>query len=296
MGREQTEVKAQSEQLLEGPLKHARAAALAAALVPLASVAAAPAVAQDFCSGGTQVGNYVWYDTNNNGVQDAGESGIGNAVVSLEFLSSGDPTMASGTDESGFYQFRDLCPGSYRILVQIPNGMQPSPAYAGGNAAQDSDGVADGVGNSVAEVTVPEFGFVVNDVIDFGFWQAPVQQPGTGTPGYWKNHPEAWPVSEITVGGRTYTRDEAIAWMWTSGSDKTLTMFNSLVSAMLNVKIGNDGNCVASTIESANTWMATYGPVGSRVHASSLAWKRGEPMHRLMDNYNNGMLCAPHRN
>jgi hypothetical protein len=33
----------QTKQLLEGPLKHIRAAALAAALVPLASVFAAPA-------------------------------------------------------------------------------------------------------------------------------------------------------------------------------------------------------------------------------------------------------------
>ena len=35
-----------------------------------------------------------------------------------------------------------------------------------------------------------------------------------------------------------------------------------------------------------------YGPVGSGVHAASFAWKVGEPLHRLMDNYNNGMLCA----
>ncbi len=41
--------------------------------------------------------------------------------------------------------------------------------------------------------------------------------------------------------------------------------------------------------------MATYGPVWKGVHAASYAWKIGEPLHRLMDNYNNGMLCAPHR-
>ena len=35
--------------------------------------------------------------------------------------------------------------------------------------------------------------------------------------------------------------------------------------------------------------------VGTGVHASSFAWKIGEPLHRQMDNYNNGMLCAPHR-
>ena len=71
-------------------------------------------------------------------------------------------------------------------------------------------------------------------------------------------------------------------------------MFSSLVSAKLNVFIGNDGSCVNGTIGKANTWMATY-PLGSNVAASSLAWKIGEPWHRLMDNYNNGMVCAPHR-
>ncbi len=72
-------------------------------------------------------------------------------------------------------------------------------------------------------------------------------------------------------------------------------MFSSLVPAKLNVLIGNDGSCVSSTISAADQWMATNGPVGNGVHAASLAWKLGEPLHRQLDNYNNGMLCAPHR-
>ena len=32
------------------------------------------------------------------------------------------------------------------------------------------------------------------------------------------------------------------------------------------------------------------------VAGSSDAWKLGEPMHQLMDAYNNGLLCAAHRN
>jgi hypothetical protein len=122
-----------------------------------------------------------------------------------------------------------------------------------------------------------------------------VEQPGTGTPGYWKNHPEAWPVASITVGGVSYTKDQAIAWLKKVGKDKTTTMFSSLVPAMLNVLIGNDGSCVNPTIAAANAWMATYGPVGSGVHASSAAWTAGEPLHITLDNYNNGRLCAPHR-
>lgn len=81
---------------------------------------------------------------------------------------------------------------------------------------------------------------------DFGFTQSAVTNPGTGTPGYWKNHPEAWPVQTITIGTTTYTKAQAIALLEQVGKDKTLTMFSSLVPAILNVTLGNDSSCVAS--------------------------------------------------
>jgi hypothetical protein len=62
---------------------------------------------------------------------------------------------------------------------------------------------------------------------------------------------------------------QALGWLSKVGKDKTTTMFSSLVSAMLNVHIGNDGACVNATIAAANSWMATYGPVGKGVAGSS---------------------------
>ncbi|MGH9348718.1 MAG: post-COAP-1 domain-containing protein [Vicinamibacterales bacterium] len=53
--RRHGELREKTQQLLQGSLKHARAAALAAALVPLAAVAASTAVAQDIGSGGPAV-------------------------------------------------------------------------------------------------------------------------------------------------------------------------------------------------------------------------------------------------
>ena len=34
---------------------------------------------------------------------------------------------------------------------------------------------------------------------------------------------------------------------------------------------------------------------GSAVAGSSAAWKVGEPLYLMLDAYNNGLLCAPHR-
>jgi len=284
----ESELHGETQRLLQGPLKHVRAAALAAALVPLASVAVAPAAAQTSCptSAGVGIAGFVWFDANGNGLQDPGEAGIGGAVVSLS-----DGSLTS-TDPDGIYVFEPV-PGDYAVLVQIPPGTQATLANVGPDDAVDSDGVSDGFGNSVAPVTVVDGGCEVNT--DFGFSTPTVAQPGTGTPGYWKNHPEAWPVASLSIGGTTYTKAQILSWLDGGGKDKTLTMMSSLASAMLNLLVGNDSSCVATTIDGANAWMATYGPAGSKVAASSFAWKQGEPLHRQMDNYNNGMLCAPHR-
>ena len=158
----------------------------------------------------------------------------------------------------------------------------------------DSDGVADDIGQQrrAGDARARRDGSTPMSIS--GSVVTAVSQPGTGTPGYWKNHPEAWPVRRITIGGKLYTTAQAITWLEQRWQGQDHTMFASLVSAKLNVLYDNDASCVASTIDLADAWMA-YGPVGSGVHASSLAWKIGEPLHRLMDNYNNGMLCAPHR-
>jgi len=117
--------------------------------------------------------------------------------------------------------------------------------------------------------------------------------PGTGTPGYWMNHPEAWPVQQITIGGVTYTKDQAITRIKLPVvNDKTQTMFAALVAAKLNVLNGCEDDCIAATIALADTWMATY---PSPVRAKSQAWRDGEPLSKTLDSYNNGELCAPAR-
>ena len=125
----------------------------------------------------------------------------------------------------------------------------------------------------------------------------PVCPPGTGTPGYWMNHPEAWPVEEITIGGEDYTTEEAIGYMGPGKGDKTITMFKALVAAKLNVLIGNPSLCIAQTIDDADAWMAINGPVGGDgVRAKSDAWQvDGEQLYEELDLYNNGELCAPSR-
>lgn len=168
----------------------------------------------------------------------------------------------------------------------------------------EQDGVADAYlwpfrpdtnfGNATPLYTGDLNGYEKISLVRF-FINIPPPSPGTGTPGYWKNHPGAWPVEGITIGGVYYTKAEAIAMMNTAPSgDMTYVMFMALVAAELNVMIGNDSSCIADTITAAQNWM-WQNPLGSGVAGRSTAWEIGEPLYEKLDAYNNGLLCAPSR-
>jgi hypothetical protein len=54
--------------------------------------------------------------------------------------------------------------------------------------------------------------------------------------GYWKNHPEAWPVTSLSMGGQTYTQAELLAIMNTPvKSDASLILAYQLIAAKLTI-------------------------------------------------------------
>ncbi len=289
----QHELQEKTQQLLQGPLKHIRAAALAAALLPLASVAATPAAAQVGCppSSGGFCG-VVFNDANNNGIQDTIETGI--EGVKIQATDSFGNVFDTETGPGGSY-ILPVESGSYTIGALIPSSAQPSLSNQGSDLF-DSDATKIVSGYSALDITIDFSGAD----IDFGFYTPPANSnaPGTGTPGFWKNHPDAWPVSSITIGGISYPKATAIMWLGKVGKDKTTTIFASLVSAKLNQLMGNEDSCIAGSmgaVVTADAWLAAH-PVGSNVLASSAYWQQIEPTHQTLDAYNNGLLCAPHRN
>ncbi|KYF63987.1 hypothetical protein BE11_05730 [Sorangium cellulosum] len=125
----------------------------------------------------------------------------------------------------------------------------------------------------------------------------PAAAPGTGTPGYWKNHESAWKVSSMTIGGKTYTKAQLLDIISrpTKG-DVTYIIAKHLIVAKLNVGIGNQSSCIEDTIAKADAWLKQY-PLGTNVkeNGKNTPWTIGQPLAETLDNYNNGRLCAPHR-
>ncbi len=84
------------------------------------------------------LGDFVWNDTNANGIQDAGEPGIENVTVEL-FNGSGVSQGTTTTNASGIYAFTNLTPGDYYLTFTPPAGFVFSPQNAGGDDSVDSD-------------------------------------------------------------------------------------------------------------------------------------------------------------
>ena len=85
------------------------------------------------------LGDYVFEDLDADGVQDAGEKGIGGATVKL--LQDGNVIATAKTGEDGKYYFEDLYPGDYQVEFITPDGFSmASLANVGSDDAVDSDG------------------------------------------------------------------------------------------------------------------------------------------------------------
>lgn len=78
----------------------------------------------------TLLGNWVWFDANNNGIQDTGERGVAGVCVNL-LDASGTLLERTTTDSNGFYAFNARAGAAYQIEVVKPVGYEFSPQNIG---------------------------------------------------------------------------------------------------------------------------------------------------------------------
>ena len=89
------------------------------------------------------VGDFVWEDTNENGVQDGTESGLENVTVGL-YNTSDVNVKTTTTDDKGKYSFPNVSPGTYYVKVTPPAGFEPTDQYMGGDTDKDSNADTNG--------------------------------------------------------------------------------------------------------------------------------------------------------
>jgi cysteine-rich repeat protein len=118
----------------------------------------------------------------------------------------------------------------------------------------------------------------------------------TFTQGYWKNHPEAWPVMSLTLGGVMYTQqqlldilDEPVV------GNGALALAHQLIAAKLNVAFGAPDDDIDDAIDDADALLAglTLPPIGSGTLDPSVT----SDLVEELDDFNNSKLrgdaCEP---
>ncbi len=85
-----------------------------------------------------KLGDLVWLDSNNNGLQDDGEPGVAGVLVRL--IDQNNNTIAYDiTDSEGKYEFDKVIPGTYTIEFSSHEGYLPAQTNAG-DTEKDSNG------------------------------------------------------------------------------------------------------------------------------------------------------------
>jgi len=112
------------------------------------------------------LGDFVWLDSNANGIQDAGEAGLAGVDVRLCDADGNALEANAVTDANGGYRFENVLPGNYRVLFAVPAGYLLSATFEGDSTALDSDAAPE-TGLTPA-VAVPEG--ATNMTLDAGMW------------------------------------------------------------------------------------------------------------------------------
>jgi large repetitive protein len=123
------------------------------------------------------IGDRLWLDEDSDGIQDAGEPGLGNVEVNLYDPSGLTLLATTVTDNEGNYIFTQLAPAAYIVRVAT-TGSNALPAGLAANPTYDLDGVVT-AHQAVVNLLIGQNNFDA----DFGYnWAATTNVVnGTGT-------------------------------------------------------------------------------------------------------------------
>jgi hypothetical protein len=113
------------------------------------------------------------------------------------------------------------------------------------------------------------------------------------TQGFWKNHPDAWPIQQLELGNVSYTEDQLLDILHQPvQGNGLLALAHQLIAAKLNIANGAPNDCINETIADADDLIGdlVVPPIGNGFLDPNVT------AHDVMalDDYNNGRLCAPH--
>ena len=110
------------------------------------------------------------------------------------------------------------------------------------------------------------------------------------TQGYWQANPDAWPVSSLSLGTQTYTKDELLRLLATPArGDASVVLAQQTIAALLNIANGVDPTPVAGTLAHADALFSSFsGKLPYGVKSSTVTGQAMVADAVLLDQFNKG--------
>ncbi|NNE65788.1 MAG: hypothetical protein HKN33_04415, partial [Pyrinomonadaceae bacterium] len=161
------------------------------------------------------IGNRVWFDTDDDGIIDPGESGISGVSVSVLLDSDsngvpdtpGSPLQTITTDANGYYRFDSLQANNYVVRID-PSNFGPSAILEGyrnttgtNTADADSSGASSNAENGVSPTSAPDVltdGLLSNS-INLAPASEPTSEPDVPTSGPYAGQGSLDQFADMTV-------------------------------------------------------------------------------------------------
>ena len=109
--------------------------------------------------------------------------------------------------------------------------------------------------------------------------------------GYWKNHPDQWPLNQLLLGNNAYDKEQLLAILHQPVRGNGLVLLaHQLIAAKLNIANGADASCIEQTLADADALIGDLlvPPVGD----GYLQPEDVSALADILDDYNEGDLCA----
>lgn len=204
----------------------------------------------------------------------SGPSATGNALVTYDGMTSADLTQGGVNDRFVMGLTSDLGSAAvvtvYTDATHFSQASVPVPALPAGTftnvdvlfasfTAAGPDGGASFANVSAITVFIDGSTEAVDVAINYFVATHPPIFFQPLSPGYWKNHPCAWPVDELTLGSQTYTKCQLLKIMrMPKRGDASLILAFQLIAAKLNILSGADPTEIDPLVGQGDALLAGY--------------------------------------
>ena len=211
------------------------------------------------------LGDWVWLDKNQDGIQDVGEPGIDGILVSLHDC-DGNFISSDITHGMGFYELNGFESGDYQVHFTLPEGYAFTAMRAESDTTLDSDvDPLTGFTTCLTLVdTIPE------PSIDAGMYFETMPAGCAHGKGYWKNHlDEVAGLLPITLGEddgekSLVVSDTDVAYdvlqqhTYGEPSIGITKVYAHLLTAKLSIANGADGSEAEDAIDEADAFLSGH--------------------------------------